>query len=35
MAKPELTKRHRKNIDKATTEKEKARHSKKYYSTMF
>tara|TARA_R100000458_G_C8160151_1_gene164549 strand:+ start:186 stop:605 length:420 start_codon:yes stop_codon:yes gene_type:complete len=32
--KKELSK-HRKNIDKATTEKDKAKHSKKYYNTMF
>ena len=32
--KKELSK-HRKNIDKATTSKDKAKHSKKYYSTMF
>jgi hypothetical protein len=32
--KKELSK-HRKNIDKSTTSKKKAEHSKKYYSTMF
>ena len=28
-------KKHRKNINKATTSKDKAKHSKKYYNTMF